>query len=152
MVGSHWKPSPCPMIILLKSITIPSLTPMVVLNQEKKTMVVFEPFIQWQWFLNFLFKRIFQGRAYFPIYWNIHSSSHIKNITRKESQNSFKWTQAPQRHQLSKCGPGCPEKEESAKEEVRPWVLDHQGNGDDEAADHHEMEVKSYDHDEDDSA
>ena len=66
------------------------------------------------------FKSIFQGRAYFPIYWNLHSSSNIKNKTSKDSQNSFKWTQAPQRRQLSKCGPGCPEREEFAKEEVRP--------------------------------
>ena len=31
-------------------------------------------------------------------------------------------------------------------------VSDHQGNGDDEVADHHEMDVKSKDQDEDDSA
>ena len=33
-----------------------------------------------------------------------------------------------------------------------PGVSDHQRNGDDEEADHHEMDVKSYDHEEDDSA
>ena len=73
------------------------------------------------WF--FYSKNIFQGRAYFPIWWNIHSSSNIKNKTSKESQNSFKWTQDPQRHQLSKCGPGCPEREEFPTEEVRPWCI-----------------------------
>ena len=38
------------------------------------------------------------------------------------------------------------------KRKSAPGVSDHQGNGDDEAADHHEMDVKSYDHEEDDSA
>ena len=38
------------------------------------------------------------------------------------------------------------------KRKSAPGVSDHQGNGDDEAADHHEMDVKSKDHDEDDSA
>ena len=45
-----------PMIVLLKSIAIPLLTP----------MVMFEPFIQWQWFLIFLLKKYISGQGLFP--------------------------------------------------------------------------------------
>ena len=151
MVGSHWKPSPCPMIILLKSITIPSLTPMVVLNQEKKQWLCLNPLFNGNGSWIFYSKVYFRAGLIF-LYIGIYIHRPISKTKQAKKVKTFKWTQAPQRHQLSKCGPGCPEREESPKEEVRPWVLDHQGNGDDEAADHHEMEVKSYDHDEDDSA
>ena len=133
-----------PMIVLLKSIAIPLLTP----------MVMFEPFIQWQWFLIFLLKKYISGQGLFPYmleYTYIH-----RPISKTKQAKKVKTLS--NEHRILK-GTNCRnvvlvvQREKSLpKRKSAPGVSDHQGNGDDEAADHHEMDVKSKDHDEDDSA
>ena len=116
-------------------------------------MVVFEPFIQWPWFLNFLLKNI-SGQGLFPymleytyIHRPISKTKQAKKVKTLSNEHRFlKGTKCRNVILVVQREKSLP------KRKSAPGVSDHQGNGDDEAADHHEMDVKSKDHDEDDSA
>ena len=107
-------------------------------------MVMFEPFIQWQWFLIFLLKKYISGQGLFPYmleYTYIH-----RPISKTKQAKKVKTLS--NEHRILK-GTNCRnvvlvvQREKSfPKRKSAPVVSDHQRNGDNEEADHHEMDVK----------